>query len=200
MRMHSGTEAPEFEKPGSIDLAKLLAPTEATSGGQTPPPLGSAAKPTGIEIDCSDSALGRPVWHVVVRLMSDFTDSPESCRELMGRLDLRFTGLPAGTMPYTSERVRQYLRAIHEHWPYWIHFLKPSRENLTTLLFLLSDPIKPEKKQAGSAESLLDEKLQIIDRMFVAGAEVQKFSNCPETIQRAHVRRVLETLRKCMAL
>lgn len=150
-------------------------------------------------LDCSDDAIRRPVGKIVVRLMSDLTDQPESCRNLMGKLDLVFSGLSTGLRPFDSEPLKQHFARIHSQWPYWIHFLNPTRENLATLLLMLSDPVRPVRKGYSRAEISLDETLQRVDRMFAACAHAQAFGQCTSIDRRLHISQVLEVLGRCLS-
>jgi len=85
-----------------------------------------------------DLAEGR-VGRVVSELMA-LVDDTQSVRENASRFSLRFEGLRHDRREvYEIPAVTLFFRAVHDQWPYWMHFLAPTPENLALVLLLLSE-------------------------------------------------------------
>jgi hypothetical protein len=44
---------------------------------------------------------------------------------------------------------RQYLRQLHAHWPYWLHFMAPMPDQWSVLLLCLTDSAQVAGAEAG---------------------------------------------------
>ncbi len=78
------------------------------------------------------------VGPLVDRLMH-FSDDSAECAKAFGSMDLRIVG---ASVPFLcrgpdDERIRKYFEKVSAHWPFWLHFLKPTPENLASLLHLV---------------------------------------------------------------
>lgn len=152
-----------------------------------------------IVLDCSAATPKRPIGHIVSRLMADFSDDRKSCHSLAGALELQIISAQAGLRPFDSEAVREHFRRIHDFWPFWLHFLVPTRSNLTTLMLLLCDPVKPVPPARERAEIQLDHLLQRFDHMLIACDHLQRFCGYTSKNRMAHVQQVLACLKLCLS-
>lgn len=75
----------------------------------------------------------------VDRLMR-LSDTQDKCIGAMQRLDLVFAGWEGDSREvHQIPEVFTFMRAAHAFWPYWLHFLRPTPDQLAVLILLLCD-------------------------------------------------------------
>lgn len=64
---------------------------------------------------------------------------------------------------------RQYLRQLHAHWPYWLHFLAPQPELWSVLLLCLANPVQLASDRPGAAKMTVDtgEVRKVVESMLL---------------------------------
>lgn len=75
----------------------------------------------------------------VDRLM-ELTDTTLQCHQMQGRLLLRFADTENDPREiHEIPECVDFLRQVHQQWPYWLHFMAPAADNLNILLLMLCD-------------------------------------------------------------
>lgn len=64
---------------------------------------------------------------------------------------------------------RDYLRQVHAHWPYWLHFLAPQPELWSVLLLCLANPVQLASDRPASTKITVDtgEVRKIVEGMLL---------------------------------
>lgn len=112
----------------------------------TPPPrialgTGLAALPPGsmnvvFTLEVGDNEPGR--LKLCARDLQQLSDSAQRTEQLTGHVFFAFNGLERDPRQvHTIPECRDLLRALHERWPYWMHFLAPEPDLWTVLLLCL---------------------------------------------------------------
>lgn len=66
------------------------------------------------------------------------SDSHDTTQRYAHGVSLSFRGYENGSLPIPMvTEVRCYLQALHAHWPYWLHFLRPDPLEWSVLLLSL---------------------------------------------------------------
>ncbi|GAB3497650.1 hypothetical protein GCM10027399_21890 [Curvibacter fontanus] len=135
----------------------------------------------------------------VIRLMDALSDEPSVCIGSMGRMHLKFMGLPSAQRESWEDVAREHFQEVNRQWPYWLHFLEPTFKNYTYLTSLLCEPLA--RRQANGKILVLlnreDFYAEII-RLVMASLTLQEIWQIPIDRRRAHSLRVLEVLRECL--
>lgn len=76
----------------------------------------------------------------IVNELMDLSDTQESVHANASRFRLRFDGMRNDRREiYEIPSATLFFRSVHAQWPYWMHFLAPTAENLALVLLMLSE-------------------------------------------------------------
>ena len=94
----------------------------------------------------------------VLNALQSLISSPERAASLFEQIDLALHGYDdIDDELFELDKVRDYVRALDEHFPYWLYFLDKSGSGLQCIAYCLLPPfLTPEGKQLHFPERLND--------------------------------------------
>lgn len=138
-------------------------------------PLGRGAPPIGPEVDALCLIFSREETQSlrVGRSVDDLmllTDDDRLRRQLTHGVFFSFDGWEADPREVMFiPECRQYLRELHAHWPYWLHFLAPQPEMWSVLLLCLANPVQLASDRPSATKLTVDtgEVRKIVEGMLL---------------------------------
>jgi hypothetical protein len=164
------------------------------------PPVNSPAGRPGRQLILSPrkGPANRRAAAEIDRLMTELSDLPEHVENLMGTMNLCIVGAPADEAVYSLPDFLDHFAAVNAQWPYWLHFLAPSKENMTLLILMLSRSktfVKgSETARIRTAEMSMDEIFRHLKQLVLASVNLQQASGIPTARCREHSRQVLKAI------
>lgn len=125
-------------------------------------PVGRSAPAIGPEVDALCLVFSRDETQAlrVGRSVDDLmllSDDDRLRRQLAHGVFFTFDGWDADPREVMFiPECRDYLRQLHAHWPYWLHFLAPQPELWSVLLLCLANPVLLASDRPGSTKMTVD--------------------------------------------
>lgn len=189
--------------------ARASSPRSRTAALFEPPKAPSATNPHDtlgsrklLQLNAFSKPGNRAVAKDIDRLMTTLSDDSVAVIDRMGFMNWNFD-LPKtqGNVTFSDiPQLHKHFVAVNEHWPYWLHFLAPTRENMARLFILMSNGVHQPGANGEPGMQILSEQ-SLLDggkRAIRAAVALQAVHDVPTTQCKQHARAVLDAMRRAM--
>lgn len=192
-RLGARTSAPRSR------TAALFEPPKAPTTARASETLGSLKY---LQLNAFSKPGHQAVAKDIDRLMTTLSDDGEAVHDRMAFMNWNFdlpkgrTGVKFSDFP----QLHTHFMAVNEHWPYWLHFLAPTRENMARLFILMSNGVHQPGENGEPGMQILSEQ-SLLDggkRAIRAAVALQAVHDVPTHLCKQHARSVLDAMRRAM--